>query len=431
MHLTDRAFPSPEAAPAFCMLLRKELGDRRVEGVEQLPGERIVRLWTAPRPGEASGPSLVIELFGPGGNVLVLDGEGRVLESLRPKLARPRGLPAGAVYAPPPPVAGGRAFALREFAEFSGDYNARVDAFYADRAVTGDRERKRARLLHAIRREIKRRTKLLADVAAERARCAEHEAIRRRAEVLVASIHALPARAARVTVLDFDGAEMTVELDPRYSVAENADRLFKKARRLARSLVRLDETERLARDELPRLAAWEDRATRAETAETVATVAEEAGNLLRLARSGNAETGKRADSAPAGPRRFRTGDGFEVLVGRDERENDHLTLRVARGNDYFLHVHGYPGSHVILRLGSNGSLTETALLDAAHLAVHYSKLRDAGGDVVYTRCKNVRKPKGAAPGKVAVTQERTIRVRVQKDRIERLFRTRGPGDQGA
>lgn len=112
-----------------------------------------------------------------------------------------------------------------------------------------------------------------------------------------------------------------------------------------------------------------------------------------------------------------------MLVARDRRENDELTFRIARGNDYWLHVLGWPGSHVIVRIPAGKSPSSDTLLDAAHLAVHFSKVRGTDfAEVICAQRKNVRRVKGAGPGKMNYSGATTLRVRVEPERLRRLLR---------
>jgi predicted ribosome quality control (RQC) complex YloA/Tae2 family protein len=131
-------------------------------------------------------------------------------------------------------------------------------------------------------------------------------------------------------------------------------------------------------------------------------------------------------------------DGLEILVGRNAKGNDELTRKIARGNDWFLHVSGRPGSHVIVRALPGKTVPLETLLDAAHLALYYSlSQKDRSGpgltaaaDVHYTPVKYVRKPKGLEPGRVLLATHKTLRVRLEAGRLERLKRSAGdmPGD---
>ena len=104
--------------------------------------------------------------------------------------------------------------------------------------------------------------------------------------------------------------------------------------------------------------------------------------------------------------------GWEVLAGKTDADNERLSLRIANANDLWFHVHGLPGSHVILR-GPEGSRPESNLIKtAAAIAAWHSKARNAGTvPVSCTEAKHVSKPRGAKSGTVAIRREKTIKVR--------------------
>lgn len=110
-----------------------------------------------------------------------------------------------------------------------------------------------------------------------------------------------------------------------------------------------------------------------------------------------------------------------IYVGRNARENEALTFGEARPDDLWLHAHGTPGSHVVLRLEKGVDPSHETLRDAATLALLYSDLKKSGkGEVLYTRRKYVRKVKDKSPGTVTVTQEKTIFVSLDRARLDRL-----------
>jgi predicted ribosome quality control (RQC) complex YloA/Tae2 family protein len=109
-------------------------------------------------------------------------------------------------------------------------------------------------------------------------------------------------------------------------------------------------------------------------------------------------------------------------VGKGAAENDQLTVRVAKGNDVWLHARGQKGAHVVVRLEKGKAPDGETLLDAAHLAAHFSDARgEPQVDVAYTRAKYVKKPKGAAAGAVTYSQEKVLGLRVEGARVERLL----------
>ncbi|MDF7822960.1 NFACT RNA binding domain-containing protein [Pontiellaceae bacterium B12227] len=104
--------------------------------------------------------------------------------------------------------------------------------------------------------------------------------------------------------------------------------------------------------------------------------------------------------------------GFEALAGKTDFDNDLLSLKVARPNELWFHVHGQPGSHVILR-HPEGDRPDNALIrQTAAIAAWHSKARNAGNvPVKYTEAKHVGKPRGAKPGSVTIKREKTVKVR--------------------
>ena len=125
------------------------------------------------------------------------------------------------------------------------------------------------------------------------------------------------------------------------------------------------------------------------------------------------------------PGRYRTSDGLEIWVGRSAEGNDHLTTRLARGNDLFVHVEASPGSHVVLRTAGRKEVPQESLLEAAELAVHFSKQRHAARATVHVApIKDVRKPAGARPGLVHVLRGRTLSLRRDAARLARVLDAR-------
>jgi hypothetical protein len=135
--------------------------------------------------------------------------------------------------------------------------------------------------------------------------------------------------------------------------------------------------------------------------------------------------GRSRDDSSGGEnvRQFVSAEGYPILVGRNNEQNDRLTMRIAKGNDLWLHVGGgRPGSHVVIRLPKGKTASLETLLDAGTLAVHFSKARgESRIDVVYTHKKHVRKPKGLPAGAVVPSQTKTLTVHLDEARLKRLL----------
>jgi predicted ribosome quality control (RQC) complex YloA/Tae2 family protein len=109
------------------------------------------------------------------------------------------------------------------------------------------------------------------------------------------------------------------------------------------------------------------------------------------------------------------------LVGKTAKDNDHLTFKVGKPDDLWLHARGTPGSHVIVRLEKGQSIPHETLKDAATLTLWFSDLRKSGkGEVIYTLRKFVKKAKGQKPGVVQVTRDKSMWIECKDERLERL-----------
>jgi len=149
-------------------------------------------------------------------------------------------------------------------------------------------------------------------------------------------------------------------------------------------------------------------------------------------------------------RRFVSADGWDIWVGRTAGDNDLLSLRLAAAGDWWLHAGDVPGSHVIFRPPAPGGAPRPApegpaaredggaappratLLDAAHLAAHFSKARAASRvKITWTRARHVGKPRGAPPGQVSLSRRQELWLRVDRARTARLLGQAAPAAGGA
>ena len=243
---------------------------------------------------------------------------------------------------------------------------------------------------------------------------------KQKGDLITANIYQLEKGMRSATVIDYyhpEQAEIDIELDPRLSPSQNAQRYFKRYNKLKQGQKvteqRLADTER----DIAYLEELQFFVEEAKSLTELRTLKEEAQEK----QAGKRQRKGKQRSAPQEPARpflrFVSSDGFDIYVGRSSRENDLLTQKHAQPEDIWLHTHQAPGSHVlILNRERKTEIPKKTLQEAASLAAHYSKLRRAGKvDVMYTAKKQVKKPKGAPPGLVTVSQFQTIRVVPQSD----------------
>lgn len=418
-----RARPPRGGTPtAFQQLLRGALEGARLARIAVAPGDRVVALHLETAAGEQR---LVAELTGRHGNVFLVDPGGIIRGSAARNLSQRRALVPGRPYVPPAPPPSPAEGPIR-FVPVPGEpfpLSAAIEEVYGAREAERRLAEGRRRLREPVRAAVARATRALARLAEEAARVPAAEADRRVADLLKANLRLVRRGMAEVTVTEWteEGArEVRIALDPAVPPRENLARAYRRYRRIADSAARVAAREAEVRAR--------ESALRALLAKIEAA---EPGDLERLEKEARrlaagprpAPGPRRVREAPALPyRTFRSLAGVAVLVGRGAAQNDALTVRVARGNDLWLHARGVTGAHVVVRLDRGKAPDQETLLDAAHLAAHFSDARGAPQvEVAWTRAKHVRKPRGAAPGAVTYTQERVMLLRIEPARVERLL----------
>lgn len=427
LHAASERSPRGGPPSAFQQLLRRELEGARLAAVEALPGDRVVALrFDGPR-GEVR---LVAELTGRHGNVFLVGADGLIRASAGRNLSDRRKLVPGEPYVAPQPRVAGPAEAAPapvRFSPVAGEpfpLSAAIERHYAAKEEERLLLEERRRLREPVRAAVARATRALGKLAEEAARVPAAEADRRTADLLKANLRLVRRGMREVTVTEWteEGArEVKVALDPALSPQENLERGYRRYRRIVDSAARVAarEAEVRAREAALRaLLARVDEASRLDLPRL-----EKEARRLDAGPRRQPVAGRRREEAAAVPyRSFRSLAGTAIFVGRGAAQNDALTRKVARGNDLWLHARGVTGAHVVVRLDRGRAPDQETLLDAAHLAVHFSDARGAPqADVAYTRAKHVRKPRGAAPGAVIYSQEKVVLLRVEPARIERLL----------
>jgi len=423
---------------SFFRRVQDELVGARLRRLEQLGRDRAVALHFEGGPsGERR--TLVLELFGRRAN-LVLCGPGeRVIEALVPaspgaQASRlvagepwtapggpPRELPPGARLAaylgPPSP----------EWGDLTADPRAPlswlVETRLGSQAMQAARAQAAADLRDRLRRRLGRAQSLVSGLERRAEAAGSAERVLQDGELLKLSLGRLSRGMERLEVEDhFAGTGVrTLELDPRRSPRENVERYFERYRKLVRAEASVRQELELARAKVHELKALLAELEAPESDPGQLEQRALAGGLLEERQQ--ADERKRPPPQPRKPYRvFRGARGGEIRVGRNARDNDELTLRHSRGNDLWLHTADAPGSHVVLRLEKLAEPDPEELLDAAHLAAHFSPLRGAERVQVHVaRRKQVHKPRGAKPGLVSLSGGRVLTVRLQPERLRRLL----------
>lgn len=243
----------------------------------------------------------------------------------------------------------------------------------------------------------------------ELAASAQRETKRIYADMLMSQAYAVPVGATSATLINYydeNGGNITVPLDPSKSATQNAQRYYKEYRKAQTAERILAEQIEAGEQELRYLDSVLDALSRAESLAELAEVRRELAQSGYIRNTDN----RRKPPASVGPMRFVSSDGFAILVGRNNMQNDQLTLKTAKGRDVWFHVKDIPGSHTVV-LTQGEEPPEQTLSEAAMLAALHSKAaQSAQVPVDYTWIKHVHKPSGAKPGMVIYDHQKTVYV---------------------
>ncbi|MFP4057389.1 MAG: NFACT family protein [Candidatus Brocadiia bacterium] len=418
LHLVPERPAGTGEVSGFVRAVRQTLRGRCLGSLEVMGEDRVVEL--AFGASEEPAGRLVAELTGRSSNLYLLAATGAIVASLRSTRKSDRPLQPGQPYrspGPPPPSAAAHRdrFSPAVEAGEAQDVSQAVHRHYGERESQDRIRSLRQALTSRLRAARKRTARLLANLEADRAKAEEAERLRLYGELLKIHLRQVPPRQSRVVLPNLfapGSPEVAIPLKPNLSPRRNMERYFRRYKKLQAASERAERRRAEARAELDAIDAQFAAVQAASTIEELEALEKGAAHVP-------ARPPPRRKSS--GPRRFLSAEGLEILVGRTNEENEELTFRLARGNDTWLHVEGYTGSHVVIRTPRGKSVPLESLLDAATLAIHFSQLRQAGGPVAYCHCKYVTKPRGAGPGQVLYSQSKTLRVEVEPERLGRLM----------
>ena len=428
VHLTEQSFENPKEAPMFCMLLRKYLTGARIRSVEQPNGDRLIafRLESRNELGDSAELGLITELMGRAANVVLVGADGRILDCLRRIPLSEHGTRAllpGLRYELPPIPEGfeqknpagdeKEARALKTPNTECRSISELLDSRYGAMERQELQRRRAQELVKSVRRTRDRQQRKLAAQAEELRRTERLEDIRRQAELLQANLYRV-RRGDRVleceNYYEEDLPLVTIPLDPTRTPQENLNARFREYRKLKGAKEHLTQLITDGEKQLEYLNSVLDELSRAGSTRELDEIRSELETTgwLKAQRSRNPK--KRSAAKTMAPMRFESPDGMEILVGRNNLQNDELTTRQARRTDYWFHVQQLHGSHVILCCEGLEPSPES-IRAAAELAAYYSQARDSGRTAVdYTMVLNVKKPSGSLPGKVIYRNYRTMIV---------------------
>ena len=513
IQLTKLQRDNPAEPPMFCMLLRKHLVGAKIAEISQPPLERLVKmeLDIIDDFGQPGKRTLVLEAMGRRSNLILLDGEGRIVDCMRrvdAEMSPQRQVLPGLYYELPPATdrlaiteeteegfreklaranseqrcdsflldhyfglaplmarelvyrAAGdtdrRLFGLsgeeetalwKEIAQFASDvqenrftpfclkkdgrpteffclpitqygtsmeqvtyesFSELLDAFYETRERL-DRVRQRgAELIRTATTARDRMRRKLATQEKDYAATQDRDQLRICGDLITSNLYRMERGQSKLVCenyYDENYAEISIPLDPLLTPQQNAAKYYKRYNKAKTAEKHLTEQMEIARRDLTYLESVLEEIDKAELEQDfndIRAELREAGFIR--------QQGKKELNRPAKPRQFKTSTGYRVLVGRNNRQNDKLTLKDADHRDLWFHTQKIHGSHVIL-CTEGQQVDEDTIVEAAKIAAYYSQARESGNvPVDYTPVKNVKKPAGGRPGMVIYHVYNTVNV---------------------
>ncbi|MBQ5397858.1 MAG: NFACT family protein [Ruminococcus sp.] len=286
---------------------------------------------------------------------------------------------------------------------------ALLDSYYIERDSADRMRVKTADLSRLINNLINRTSNKINIQRQELEKCADREQLRIRGDLLQANLYRVERGAESVTVENFydeNGSELEIKLNPAISPAQNAQKYYKDYNKAKTAQQVLTVQIKRAEEELEYLESLKDVLSRVKSEKELSQI------RLECMEQGYIRQNKSMQKKPAQlpPLEYETSDGFRVLVGRNNKQNDLLTMKTASKRDYWFHTKDIPGSHTIV-VTDGREISDTAIIEAARIAAFHSKAKESTNvPVDYTLVKHVSKPNGAKPGMVIFVNNRTVYV---------------------
>ncbi len=411
LYLVDKKPQQPKTPSAFTMAARKyALGP--LYNIRLHESDRVIVF-------DFGEVKLIAELSNIHASLLLLDKDGKVISATKfGKRIRP-----GVAYLPR--VVPEQTFLRTASSKPRFDSIDALRDFYEAFTIANQAQAIRSVVSKGIKRKKKHLLKIIAKLEGELLRSEEAQPLQRYATLLQSKIGQVPRGTEFVDVVDYYDEKLPtikIKIDKKKSLEENINRYFHQYKRLTGAADRILERLEKIEKELEYVVALELRLVKTTTIDDLGILSAEAKKrkITKPKQQGPSQKGKEK-RLPY--RCYSSTSGVEIWVGRNAKDNDILSLKLAKGNDVWLHARDWQGSHVLMKTTIE-KLKSEDLIDAALLALHFSKGKnDSGAEVTYTSAKHIRKPKGAPPGLVSVASGKSIGVRINASRLEGLLAT--------
>lgn len=290
------------------------------------------------------------------------------------------------------------------------DFSTLLDSFYYERDKA---ERMKVKGQDLLRLCSNIQDKLCRKIAVQEKELKDslnRDKLRKKGDLLQANMYKMVRGQSFIDVEDYydNNKIVRIKLSPTLNPSQNVQKYYKDYRRAKTREEMLTVQIAKAKAELQYISAVQESLGRAESERELTEIRQELVDEGYLKNRNPKGRNKALKLLP--PKKYTSSDGFTIYVGRNNKQNDKLTLKTARNYDMWLHTKDIPGSHVII-VSDNREITDTAILEAASLAAYNSKAKESDNvPVDYTIVKNVSKPSGAKPGMVIYVNNKTVYV---------------------
>lgn len=295
-----------------------------------------------------------------------------------------------------------------------------LDKFYQEKAQHDRVKQQGADLIKVVKNNLRKNERKLKKQEKELKATENADFYRIKGELLTTYLYKVKRGMTSVTLPNYYNNEQPekINLSNQLSPSQNAQKYFKRYQKLKNAVKYLGEQIRHTKSEinyLESLASTIELADPSDLPEIKVELQEQ--GYLKSQKNSPVAKNKRRKSLSK-PAEFTSNDGTRISVGKNNKQNDHLTMKIAKKSDFWLHVKNIPGSHVIVH---SSSPSDETLTQAAQIAAYFSKGRSSANVAVdYVPVKNIRKPNGAKPGFVIYEGQKTIYVTPEKEEIEKL-----------
>jgi predicted ribosome quality control (RQC) complex YloA/Tae2 family protein len=399
----------------FILFLRSHVSGARVTGIRLVNQDRVVEIQFS-RQGEEY--HLLFELFGSSANLVLVDPSLKILavyNPVPPTEEGARSLLPGLRYRAPekPHNAGFQRSALSSEFDAGHSPNRSVELYYERIIEQRHVATLRIELSSRIRKDLAKTVRLINALSGDLHAADRVDEYRQAGDMVLAHLQELRTGMERADLTGYDGRTVSVILDPKRSPSGNAELYFKKYKKARKGRDIIAARLRQSVGQASYLKSLLNDIEQARDVDALLSIRSELVAKGRLEKKDIPFKRTRRGTALPAIRRIMF-NGWEILVGKSAAGNDHLTMKMARPDDLWLHAEGMPGSHVLVRNPNAVVIPDNVLVKAAALAAFYSKGRNAGKvPVTYTRAGLVKKPKGAKPGLVMLRERKSLMVKPQ------------------